>query len=106
MRRTSVWESNVALMLETVGYARVRAGKNVRVNASNPGMTRTRQLVSVPVGRMAEREEKASVAVFLIWQKQVTSPDQSFPGTEERFRRSQRPASWRARGNDLALVDQ
>lgn len=80
--------ANAALMLATVGYANAYAGKGVRVNAINPGITRTgrvdeglnaavrasgeprdvvltRQLAGIPMGRMAEPEEIASVAVFL-----------------------------------------
>ena len=80
--------ANAALMLATVGYANAYAGKGVRVNAINPGITRTdrvsegldaavrasgesreivqaRQLAGIPMGRMAEPEEIADVAVFL-----------------------------------------
>lgn len=80
--------ANAALMLATVGYANAYAGKGVRVNAINPGITRTgrveegldaavrtsgkpreallaRQLADIPMGRMAEPEEIANVAVFL-----------------------------------------
>ncbi|RCS30113.1 SDR family NAD(P)-dependent oxidoreductase [Rhodanobacter denitrificans] len=80
--------ANAALMLATVGYANAYAGKGVRVNAINPGITRTsrvdegldaavrasglprevvlaRQLADIPLGRMAEPGEIADVAVFL-----------------------------------------
>lgn len=80
--------ANSALMLATVGLARAYADKGVRVNAINPGLTRTsrvdeglqaasrasgrpvdelraEQTRSIPMGRMAEPEEVAAVAVFL-----------------------------------------
>lgn len=80
--------ANAALMLATVGYANAYAGKGVRVNAINPGITRTgrveegldaevratglpreellaRQLAGIPLGRLAEPEEIADVALFL-----------------------------------------
>lgn len=80
--------ANAALMLATVGYANAYAGKGVRVNAINPGLTRTGrvdegldaavrasgrpreellagQLAGIPLGRMAEPAEIADVAVFL-----------------------------------------
>lgn len=80
--------ANAALMLATVGYANAYAAMGVRVNAINPGVTRTgrvdqsldaavrasgktreellaSQLAGIPMGRMAEPEEIADVAVFL-----------------------------------------
>ncbi len=80
--------ANAALMLATVGYANAHAGNGVRVNAINPGITRTgrvdgnletamsssgrtreevlaEKLAEIPMGRMAEPEEIANVAVFL-----------------------------------------
>jgi len=80
--------ANAALMLATVGYARAYAASGVRVNAINPGLTRTGrvdeglralarstgraldellrdEVAQIPAGRMAEPEEIASVAVFL-----------------------------------------
>jgi len=80
--------ANSALMLATVGLARAYADKGVRVNAINPGLTRTsrvdegleaasrasgrskeelavEQTRAIPMGRMAEPEEIANVAVFL-----------------------------------------
>jgi len=80
--------ANAALMLATVGYANAYASKGVRVNAINPGITRTGrvdegldaamrasgksretvlagQLAGIPLGRMAEPAEIADVAVFL-----------------------------------------
>lgn len=80
--------ANSALMLATVGLARAYADKGVRVNAINPGLTRTsrvdeglqaasrasgrpkdellaEQTRAIPMGRMGEPEEVANVAVFL-----------------------------------------
>lgn len=80
--------ANAALMLATVGYATAYAGKGVRVNAINPGTTRTgrmqegleasaratgkskeellaAQVADIPLGRIAEPEEIANVALFL-----------------------------------------
>jgi NAD(P)-dependent dehydrogenase (short-subunit alcohol dehydrogenase family) len=80
--------ANAALMLTTVGFARAHAADGVRVNAINPGLTRTSrveegleaesratgrsrdalltdQLSRIPMGRMAEPEEVARVALFL-----------------------------------------
>jgi NAD(P)-dependent dehydrogenase (short-subunit alcohol dehydrogenase family) len=79
--------ANAALMLATVGLAHVYAPKGVRVLAINPGLTKTtrvdeglraearlsggteeealRRIVErIPLGRLAEPEEIASVAVF------------------------------------------
>lgn len=80
--------ANAALMLATVGYANAYARQGVRVNAINPGVTRTgrvderldaavraggtsreevlaTQIAGIPLGRMAEPAEIADVAVFL-----------------------------------------
>lgn len=80
--------ANAALMLATVGFARAYAGNGVRVNAINPGLTRTSRVqegldvaaratgrppeellaaetARIPAGRMAEPEEVAEMAVFL-----------------------------------------
>lgn len=80
--------ANAALMLSTVGYARAYADKGVRVNAINPGLTQTTRVDSgvetearatgrskediladrvkaIPMGRMAQPQEIASVAAFL-----------------------------------------
>ena len=80
--------ANAALMLATVGMAQAWAAKGVRVNAINPGLTRTsrveeglaaesratgasretllaKSIAKIPLGRMAEPEEIADVAVFL-----------------------------------------
>lgn len=80
--------ANAALMLATVGYANAYAAEGVRVNGINPRTTRTTrmeeglavaaraagqsrdqvlaaQMALVPMGRPAEPEEVASVAVFL-----------------------------------------
>lgn len=84
--------ANSALMLATVGLARAYAGKGLRVNAINPGLTRTsrvdegleaaartsgrpksellaEQVAQIPMGRMAEPGEIAEVAVFLASQR-------------------------------------
>jgi NAD(P)-dependent dehydrogenase (short-subunit alcohol dehydrogenase family) len=80
--------ANSALMLNTVGLARAYAGDGVRCNAINPGLTRTSRVdegldaasratgrpkdellaeetARIPMGRMAEPEEVAEVALFL-----------------------------------------
>lgn len=80
--------ANAGLMLASVGFARAMAGKGVRVNVINPGLTRTtrmeeglqaavratgrkredllaEQLGGIPMGRAAEPEEIANVALFL-----------------------------------------
>lgn len=80
--------ANAALMLATVGMAQAWASRGVRVNAINPGLTRTsrveegleaesratgvgreillaRAIDKIPMGRMAEPEEVADVALFL-----------------------------------------
>ncbi len=80
--------ANAALMLATVGYAKVYAPSGVRVNAINPGLTNTTRVSegmdaaarstgesletvlqkaqeNIPMGRMAEPSEIASVAAFL-----------------------------------------
>ena len=80
--------ANAALMLATVGYAKAYAAQGVRVNAINPGITRTdrmeeglaaamcaagldraaalaQQMAGVPMGRPAEPEEVADVAIYL-----------------------------------------
>lgn len=80
--------ANAALMLASVGYANAYAGKGVRVNVINPGVTHTerqqeglqaaarvsgrpmdellaKQVAEIPLGRVAEPEEIADVALFL-----------------------------------------
>ncbi len=80
--------ANSALMLATVGLAQAWARRGVRVNAINPGLTRTSRvdegleaqaratgrtkgevleeaLARIPMGRMAEPDEIAQVALFL-----------------------------------------
>jgi NAD(P)-dependent dehydrogenase (short-subunit alcohol dehydrogenase family) len=80
--------ANAALMLATVGLANAYAGKGVRVVGINPGLTRTdrvaeglkseaklsnlseeevlkRAIQRIPLGRMAEPEEIANLALFL-----------------------------------------
>lgn len=80
--------ANAGLMLASVGYARAYAGKGVRVNVINPGLTQTsrvdegleaasratgrskeellaEQLAAIPMGRAAQPQEVARVALFL-----------------------------------------
>jgi NAD(P)-dependent dehydrogenase (short-subunit alcohol dehydrogenase family) len=80
--------ANAALMLNTVGYARAYADRGIRVNAINPGLTRTSRVDEgleatarstgrskdellaeetsrIPMKRMAEPGEIAEVAHFL-----------------------------------------
>jgi NAD(P)-dependent dehydrogenase (short-subunit alcohol dehydrogenase family) len=80
--------ANSALMLATVGLARAYAERGVRVNAINPGLTRTTrvdegleasarasgrgkaellaaEIARIPMKRMAEPDEIAQVALFL-----------------------------------------
>jgi len=80
--------ANAALMLATVGFARVYADKGVRVNGVNPGLTNTTRVAegleasarasgespetlleqataAIPMRRLAEPDEVANVAVFL-----------------------------------------
>lgn len=80
--------ANSALMLATVGLARAYAREGVRVNAINPGLTRTdrvdeglaaaarasgraksellaEEVARIPMGRMAEPDEIAQVTLFL-----------------------------------------
>lgn len=80
--------ANAALMLATAGLANAYAAQGIRVNAINPGLTRTdrlkegmaadarlqgietdeamkRAVAKIPMGRMAEPEEIARVVLFL-----------------------------------------
>lgn len=80
--------ANAALMLATVGYAKAFAPEGVRVNGINPGVTHTtrvdeglavksratgrppeellaEQVAGIPMGRIAQPEEIANVALFL-----------------------------------------
>jgi NAD(P)-dependent dehydrogenase (short-subunit alcohol dehydrogenase family) len=80
--------ANAALMLAVVGYARAYAPRGLRVNGINPGLTATArveeglavaakasgrgrdevladELARIPMGRMAEPDEVARVALFL-----------------------------------------
>jgi NAD(P)-dependent dehydrogenase (short-subunit alcohol dehydrogenase family) len=80
--------ANAALMLVTAGLANAYAAQGIRVNAINPGLTRTDRLqdgiaadarfhgiatdqamqqavAKIPMGRMAEPEEIARVVLFL-----------------------------------------
>ena len=80
--------ANAALMLATAGLASAYAAQGIRVNAINPGLTRTdrleegmaadarsqgisveeamkRAVAKIPFGRMADPEEIAKVVLFL-----------------------------------------
>jgi NAD(P)-dependent dehydrogenase (short-subunit alcohol dehydrogenase family) len=80
--------ANSALMLSTVGMARAYAAEGVRINAINPGLTQTdrvdegliaaaraqgkskehvlaEEVSKIPMGRMAQPDEVAQVAIFL-----------------------------------------
>ncbi len=80
--------ANAALMLATAGLANAYAAQGIRVNAINPGLTRTerlkegmaadarlqgieteeamkRAMAKIPMGRMAEPEKIAKVVLFL-----------------------------------------
>ena len=80
--------ANAALMLATTGLANAHAAKGIRINGINPGATLTdrlregleaearmqgismqealaRSTARIPMGRMAQPEEIANVAVFL-----------------------------------------
>jgi NAD(P)-dependent dehydrogenase (short-subunit alcohol dehydrogenase family) len=80
--------ANAALMLASVGYASAYGPRGVRVNVINPGLTRTTRIdegleaaaratgrdkltllaeqeAEIPLGRMAEPEEVADLALFL-----------------------------------------
>ena len=80
--------ANAALMLVTAGLANAYAAQGIRVNAINPGLTRTdrlqegmladarlqgisaeeamqRAVAKIPMGRLAEPEEIARVVLFL-----------------------------------------
>jgi NAD(P)-dependent dehydrogenase (short-subunit alcohol dehydrogenase family) len=80
--------ANAALMLATVGLAKYYARYGIRINAINPGLTaterveeglavlarsesisvaeaRARDVAGIPLGRYAEPEEIANVALFL-----------------------------------------
>ncbi|TWD83061.1 NAD(P)-dependent dehydrogenase (short-subunit alcohol dehydrogenase family) [Kribbella amoyensis] len=80
--------ANAALMLASVGYAKAYAGRGVRVNVINPGMTLTdrvdegleaavrasgrpkdelltEMVAEIPLGRAGDPAEVANVAVFL-----------------------------------------
>ena len=80
--------ANAGLMLASVGYARAYADKGVRVNVINPGLTQTsridegleaasratgrskeellaEQMAGIPMGRAAQPQEIARVALFL-----------------------------------------
>jgi NAD(P)-dependent dehydrogenase (short-subunit alcohol dehydrogenase family) len=80
--------ANAALMLATAGLANAYAAQGIRVNAINPGLTRTdrlqegmladarlqgisaeeamqRAVAKIPMGRLAEPEEIARVVLFL-----------------------------------------
>jgi NAD(P)-dependent dehydrogenase (short-subunit alcohol dehydrogenase family) len=118
--------ANAALMLATAGLANAYAAQGIRVNAINPGLTRTdrlqegmladarlqgisaeeamqRAVAKIPMGRLAEPEEIARVVLFLASDAATLPPARGSSALPCRGCRAPGGAAQDARGADPAL---